>query len=501
MPYAEARPEIAAMSAGERVLAFYRTDSWSKVMLPVLNEIEAKRRAPRPGEKGRRGWASPYTAHEFESLEILRRVLGRKSTQATRDWLASDRGRETRELLGFDRPRARHGGRAQQLMHGIPCDSVLSNYRCKWFPEDAHNLLWNELEKALRDESLLAIGSAAADAECALLTSDGSKLETHFTPPKYTKRKKGSKKARVCFNRKKVTCPEAGYIPLKAGNADHSGSGWNLVFTASAHGRPLAWELKRINEPENEALVDQLDEVGKVVNGLGAEPRLRVLSTDGAFHSQELRRRAHEHGLVENVHLASHGGGSSSKRNANKRNRHRIDIEGYPNWQANGHRELICKCGAGNAYRRVTLGDDGRAVVRTEGGCATCGTISITAGKWRYAKDPNEFRRCQKGEEHEADWVFGNPLTFNDPVAREYGRHRWATHEGMNGSQLTQRFGLLRSKRWFRRKSQAELEVAMVFSILHVLAIEGEKRRPKAQPQSGPPNADAPPGETLPLAA
>lgn len=112
--------------------------------------------------------------------------------------------------------------------------------------------------------------------------------------------------------------------------------------------------------------------------------------------------------------------------------------------------------------------------------------------------------RCSPGfwltHEYDADWVFGNPLTFNDPVAGQYGRHRWATHEGMNGSQLTQRFGLLRSKRWFRRQSQAELEVAMVFSILHVLAIEGEKRRPKVQALPGPPNADSPPGDSLPLA-
>lgn len=43
---------------------------------------------------------------------------------------------------------------------------------------------------------------------------------------------------------------------------------------------------------------------------------------------------------------------------------------------------------------------------------------------------------------------------------------------GAFGSQFTQRFGLLRSKRWFSRQSQVDLEVAAVVTITHVLSLE-----------------------------
>jgi hypothetical protein len=72
--------------------------------------------------------------HDFERLELLRRVLGLTSTRATRDWLASDRARKTRRLFLLDRVRPHFGGPARVLLENVPSEKTMSNYR-KCFPE------------------------------------------------------------------------------------------------------------------------------------------------------------------------------------------------------------------------------------------------------------------------------------------------------------------------------------------------------------------------------
>jgi hypothetical protein len=77
----------------------------------------------------------------------------------------------------------------------------------------------------------------------------------------------------------------------------------------------------------------------------------------------------------------------------------------------------------------------------------------------------------QPGEEDRADWTFGDRLTYNDKLSRAYGDKRFGHHEGLHGA-LESRFGLIKHKRWFRRRDTALLEVLIVFCIIHTLSIE-----------------------------
>jgi hypothetical protein len=185
-------------------------------------------------------------------------------------------------------------------------------------------------------------------------------------------------------------------------------------------------------------------------------------------------------GIVENTHLASHNDSDPTKKAVRARNAKRYAIQGYPNWSANGHRELICKCGKGSVSRRVILNGE-RVVTRSQGRCKTCGTITITSGEWRKALNPDRFVRCLANEPVDArDWAFGNPFTYNDAEGGRYGTARFGHNEGFHGA-LSTRFQLVKGKRWFRRATQAETEIAMTFSIMHALALE-QRKRAKAPP-------------------
>lgn len=63
---------------------------------------------------------------------------------------------------------------------------------------------------------------------------------------------------------------------------------------------------------------------------------------------------------------------------------------------------------------------------------------------------------------------------------------RYSAQEGMFGSQLTTRFGLVRGKRWFRRQTQVELETSMVISITHALSIAHYQRSAGPEPPTQP---------------
>ena len=61
-----------------------------------------------------------------------------------------------------------------------------------------------------------------------------------------------------------------------------------------------------------------------------------------------------------------------------------------------------------------------------------------------------------------------------------YGRARFGHNEGLHGT-LSNRYALIRNKRWFRRRDEAETETAMTFALMHALALE-QRRRAKAPP-------------------
>ena len=187
------------------------------------------------------------------------------------------------------------------------------------------------------------------------------------------------------------------------------------------------------------------------------DPEVGVLTADAAYATPNLRREVRELGYVENIHRVSHADRPTSVANAEKHDRKVFQIQGYPKWRANGHREIYCVCGGSKLARRVARDRHGRAVIRTEGSCRNCGSITITAGKWRSTQNPNRYSRVLPGQEDEADLLFGNPFTFNDPLSLKNGSARFGHNEDFRG-QLVTRFGLLKGKSWRRRREQAELD-------------------------------------------
>jgi hypothetical protein len=362
----------------------------------------------------------------------------------------------------------------------------MSDYRVKWFTEDARAAAYRLLERWLLIEKLNA--SPDAERELGVLYADGSKLETHYTPPKMRRGQVYNADPRPDRNgvmRCPITAPDAGYIPNNGQNADHSGAGWNIVLISTVRGTILARRCVPMNTSESGTLTELVQELGEVLSSF--EQRIRVLTTDSAFNSKALREALHGVGVVDNIHLSGHSmTKKSSAKSASQRDRKRFAIEGTKTWFADGHRKLHCDCGKGKVIRRLSIGTDGKAIVATQGECRHgCGSIRIRAGRWRVAQNPARFVLCRPGEQHRADWTFGNPLTFHDEVAASYGVPRYNTQEGMFGSQFTKRFPLLHNKRWFRRQTQVELEVSMVISITHALSIERYRRMAQAPPSAG----------------
>ena len=163
-------------------------------------------------------------------------------------------------------------------------------------------------------------------------------------------------------------------------------------------------------------------------------------------------------------------------REAKRRAKKRYAIDGHPDWFATGHRELVCRCEQGKTARVAGLDPRGRAVARVKGECAKCGSILITSGLWRLVGNEKFVKCLPSDRSSEGEFDFGNPLTFHDMLAKEYGCQRFNGQEGAFGSQFTQRWKLLKSKRWFYRQTQVDLEVAAVVTITHALSLERWRR-------------------------
>lgn len=484
LDYALSRPELADIEPGEVVLALEELDGFKKVVLSALEEADAARLAPREGERKRRGRAPSYSAIDYWRMEMLRRVIASHSTQATRDWLTMDKAARTRELLGFNRSRAHYGGKPKKWMDGVPSDGWMSDFRTKWLSEARLADLMQQLERWALAEKMEKVPGVRE--ECRVLYADGSKLETHATAPILKKDKDGNviemvnewKKGRDGTMVPGITAPEAGYRPSNGGNADHAGHGWNIIMVMSSKGTVLAHRNVPIHAGESTTLIQMVPEIGQTLEMVSEEPELRVLSTDAAFHSHELRRKLREVGIIENTHITSHADRPTSKNEAKNRRSKRYPIERYPNWFLTGHRELKCACGKGKTSRVASLDPKtGKAKAALKGECPQCESVIITSGLWMQTDNRSgKFQQCLPQDKGKVEWDIGNPLTFDDRLSAQYGKARFSGQEGAFGSQFTQRFGLVKNKRWFYRQSQVDFEVSAVITITHALSLERWRR-------------------------
>ncbi len=465
-PYANCRGEWRGVGLGEKTRVVLDSQAWQAVMLPALAQLDA--------ERSRKGPAPSYSSAELESAVLFQKLAGVSTYGEARTLLASDRQEPTRVLLGFDKPRKRYGRGVTLVksMDGVPSEATIWRHLQRW-ELSRHIEAYEELFQRLVAEHL---EDADFREEARTLNIDGSVIRSHYTSFERLNRKTGEIKP--------PTLEGGGFMARTESNHGKDGHGFNMVAVTTSTGLPLACRLTPLatkGHGEGDTALAMLREEWRenVAPHLG--DGLAVLTGDAAYTKGELRAALREAGIVESVHPVSHADREVSKKNAEKKNSEAIQIQGYPDWRANGHRELFCVCGQGKTIPRISRNKNGRAVVRVEGECKSCGSITVTSGKWRLTESPKRFVRCLPGEEDKADWLFGNPLTFNSPIAAKFGRNRFGHGEGFHGHLVT-RFGLLKGKSWYRRREQAQLDFLMVFCSMHALAMEQRKR------------ANAPPG-------
>lgn len=472
VPYAK-RHDKADSDEGEVVAWLMRRREWLETIGAECDAVEAERPTSGP--------PASYTTHELEGALFFQFMSGIRTYVAARDRLAGDRGGRARAALGFDQPREKRCPQELKLMAGVPSESSLTRHR-KRFPVErrlvVYRLYFDRLRKLNALDPVLRAG-------LRFLNIDGSAQLTSLTCP--VKDQDGT-----VLNAKRVTCPEGGYIGRDA-PPEKQGHGFGIVPLTCIHALPWAYDHGTINIAEGSAAVNALTDFGENVLPLTGERQLSVLSGDSGLNHRELRAAVRELGIIENISECSHTiGRASTDRDVSAANRRELDIKDYPNWYANGHRELRCRCGNGHIFHRSGL-KRGKTFARVEGDCAKCGSITITSGLWktvvdtrRAGGDPRGTRklvRVQNGDPASViDWAFGNPLTFHDPLSDQYGSMRFGHGEGFNGHCVT-RFKLLKTKAYYRKKAQAELHALMVFCSMHGITAY---RRDAAQDSGAP---------------
>jgi hypothetical protein len=181
-----------------------------------------------------------------------------------------------------------------------------------------------------------------------------------------------------------------------------------------------------------------------------------------------------------------------------------FEIEGNPEWRANGMREIFCMCGEGHVSARYSKTKNGQQKTAVEGACKNCGPIRITADDWLVAKVPSDstlsgrFVRIDPGDEHErneADCQFGNPLTHGDKRAELLGKQRRAQGEGHFGT-MTVGYNLFEEDNRHVRLDQARIEVYLTYCLVHALSMEVRRQRAAgaAKPQLLKVRRGPPPG-------
>ena len=480
VPYAKGRPELSQMDDGELMLAIVATPEWEEIVRPVCEELDRTR--PTRGPKGL------YTSEELETALVYQLFSGLRCYREARDRLAGDRGRAVREALGFDRPRSLSGRRVVALKSGVPSEPTISRHLSHFDPELRCAMYRRLFERLVRSH----FEFPEFQEDVRVLYMDGTEIVTHFTAPVYRRQTKEEKRragtevsktlSEICTidwsrvvnpESQKITCRDGGYVPYNP-TTGKGGHGFNLVSIPTANGLPLEFAVVPINASEKrvgEAILRE--RFAENVLPLLDRAKLHVLTADGAFTSPTLRAQLRSLGILENLHMVSHGIDSQGR--AETFRREVIPIEGYPNWHANGLREISCACGH-RATSRVGVTDRGQAYARAEGRCTTCGSITITSGQWRLAQNPKKFRLAHPSDPiKDRDWTFGNPLTYDSPLAAEFGRARFGQNEGFHGA-LERRFRLIKGKRWYRSRVEAETDTAVIFCVMHALAMEQRRR-------------------------
>lgn len=198
--WAKCRDHFKGADWGEIAYLITQSPRYQATVARACSDLDRGTRAPQ---------ARAYTTAELESLNLLRRLLGKRSCRETRDWLTSDRGEKARQLLGFDKPRLAYGAKQRQLMNRVPSEATMSRHHSR-FSEDRREAAWRAFFEAGRDKNLEDLAREAPEV-LLFVPIDGSAMRIHYQAPI-----RNSKTGEL-VNEGRITAPEAGYKALGPG--------------------------------------------------------------------------------------------------------------------------------------------------------------------------------------------------------------------------------------------------------------------------------------------
>jgi hypothetical protein len=473
--YAKLNEQLRHLDDGERVMLVTESDAWQGTVGQRCRELELEADTRRA-----------YSAEECETVLLYQRLIGKRTYKAARAQLAGDGGISARATLGFDHPRDHVPNRHVKYEHhrrldGVPSEATISRHRTTRFPEEERAQLYAECFIRLVEEH--AVKFPAFREELRVIGFDGSTHKTIYKPG-ILKDEDGH--AILDDSGKKIPLLhgwEGGSMTNEGAPESKRGHGMATITGHTAQALPIACRTVRIHDPEVDCVLDILKEDMPRIRKRMKAGEIGVSTMDGGFSSPRIRRAHRKLGYIENTHRVSRDEGETAKRNLSRHVKMVFLIEGYPNWRANGLREIFCLCGQGDVFSRSRLLKDGSVSVAVEGSCPNCDAIRVTSGDWRQAKNPDRYVRVNpedKASIEDADLMFGNPLTYLDSRSRAYGRNRYAQGEGLHGSTTT-RWNLFKDKAYYKRLNQARLDVLLTYCLMHGLAMEARRQKEQGQ--------------------
>ena len=562
LSYAKTRPELADLTAAKTVRLMLDSQAWADVMKPALDQLEQRRGGGRNGIgplytcEELESFLIYQVVCGIETFKATRDRLTSDRGGEARRLLGFDRPRQCKSQVTaiHSVPSEATVSRYRQLWAplgvgavkaathaGIAHDKNATLYDLK-AAEDARRKaavkarreVWEAffarwVEEALKDP--------AVREQARLLFIDGTSIQTKHTclitkdrvpqndVPRPRERclvkpvldEQGNQvwdgqlteaewaslaaQQNLDYRRFWSVTADGGFMAYSGGR-NRSGPGYTLLSIIDQGALPLAYEVSPINRSEKVTARSLIDSFGaEVLPQLQAGDRRVVMTGDAGFTGRAIRRRLRALGILENVHSVSGGKNLRTSTVVKRKNAKRIGFKNHHDWYTNGHFELFCRCGQAQTFRRFYKKQSGELVPRVEGKCVNCGSITISSGQWRLSSGRWVDDVGASNPYALPELRLGNPMTFNDPIAMEYGRRRFSVGEGFH-SVLSNRFGLNRGQRRIKSEDEVRLHTAMTFCVIHAIA-DAQRNASSLVPQPARQSAagQAPPGQAPPLAA
>ncbi len=454
-PHSRKREIHSHKSLVQELLYLTEGESWHTTVVPQCEAIDRLRRASNP-----RGFESRFDTEQIMQLDFVGLLVQERRLRKTLTLLTAQQPAlaALRDAIGFATPHEHRADRRPGMNHGVPNPSTPYRIIQHFLPADVRNKIYRALHHDLTLR-LFEYPEVVADSHLTFL--DSIRQNTHYTAPHL------DPKTGEVRNADSITAPQAGFLSTKSG-LNRVGDGFKapIIITRSGIVLHVSAHPNNFSEPGVGQIA--VADLGQTFRPL-TPARGGILVADGGFASNTVRRGVRSIGYTEIIHPVSHGPDNHAR--VQKENERRLAIQGYPNWSANGHRELMCNCGGGRTERRFDETQSGIVIPRTVGRCSNCGTITITSGQWRIT--PAGFVRTNPTDPKDADDVdllFGNPYTYNDPHSEEYGKQRFSQDEGFHGL-LATRYGLFDRPGYYRHPIEFENDLLAAICLLHAAAL------------------------------